>query len=429
MCPIYEDETTTIADLNKLRKRSKCKVCGARLNIFLDPKSGKAFLACWDWLRTHHEGIERERSRYEKEGLASLNIETRRTIMEQNYGQETTTALEKARLPMTGALTKPQAMDILKLVYPDVPETEIIRTAILCRDFGLHPLMKEVYIIGFKNSRTGKVDYSTVIGIAANRKMAAARKGAYSFLDDTPRAASEGEIIKQYGKNSEEERDNLISICNLKGEKGNVAVGFGLWPKDKTPYGTDKGNTKRNMANIRSERQAMDRLPGEAIPLRDFDVVDEAYVDVPDIGKVSKKTGEIVEGEFEELKAAPKEHWCEEHNCAFEKKTKGTSTWYAHKLPDGWCNEIKKREGEVPPTPPTSPVSSETTLVDEPEPEEPQQLKRDPDTIKTINELYRACHEDWGMQPPQVISELGVSSQSDIFDTPADCYRKIAAVR
>ncbi|GAI51454.1 unnamed protein product, partial [marine sediment metagenome] len=121
-------------------------------------------------------------------------------------------------------------MDILKLVYPDVPEDQIIRTAILCRDFGLHPLMKEVYIIGYKNKTTGKTDYSSVIGIGANRKMAADKKGAYSFVDLSPRAATKEEIIQQFGPNSEEERDNLISICKLKGEKGNEAVGFGLWP-------------------------------------------------------------------------------------------------------------------------------------------------------------------------------------------------------
>ncbi|GAJ09628.1 unnamed protein product, partial [marine sediment metagenome] len=239
--------------------------------------------------------------------------------MVQEHGEEKTSAL--AKLPMTGALTEPQAMHILKLVYPDVPEDQIVRTAILCRDFGLHPLMKEVYIIGFKNKKTGKTDFSTVLGIGATRKMAADKKGAYSFLDISPRAASEEEIVKQYGQNSEEARNNLISICKLKGEKGNEAVGFGLWPKDDTPHGTNKGNTKRNMANIRSERQAVDRLPGEAIPLRELEVIDEAYTEVPDIGKVATKTGEIIEAVAEEVKDTPKEHWCEEHNCAFELKT------------------------------------------------------------------------------------------------------------
>lgn len=55
--------------------------------------------------------------------------------------------------------------------------------------------------------------------------------------------------------------------------------------------------------------------------------------------------------------------------------------------------------------------------------------KRDPDTIKTINELYKACNEDWGMQPKDVLKELGISSQNDIADAPANCYRQIAAVR
>jgi len=65
-----------------------------------------------------------------------------------------------------------------------------------------------------------------------------------------------------------------------------------------------------------------------------------------------------------------------------------------------------------------------------PEPAEtPPQPKRDPETIRTINDLYKACHEDWGMQPKDVLRELGVSSQSDLSDTPANCYRQIAVVR
>ncbi len=54
--------------------------------------------------------------------------------------------------------------------------------------------------------------------------------------------------------------------------------------------------------------------------------------------------------------------------------------------------------------------------------------KRDPKTIRSIQDLYRACHEDWGLQPKDVLKELGYSSQSDIVDT-ADCYQQIAAAR
>lgn len=54
---------------------------------------------------------------------------------------------------------------------------------------------------------------------------------------------------------------------------------------------------------------------------------------------------------------------------------------------------------------------------------------RDPATITTINDLYKACHEDWSMQPEAVLKELGYSQRSDIIETPADCYRRISAVR
>lgn len=469
--PIYEEEgRITREELLDLRKKNVCKECGANLNMYLDPASGKAFLACWDYLRTHHEGIEREASRYQKEGLASLNIPTRRKILEEEYGKEMTTQLEKYQ--GGGALTKDGAMEILKLVYPDVPEPQIIRTALLCRDFSLHPLMKEVYIIGFKNTKTGKTDYSTVLGINANRKMAADKKGAYSFLDDTPRMASHEEIVKQYGLNSEEERENLVSICRLRGEKGNEVVGFGLWPKDEEPK-AKKGNTKRNMANIHSERQAMDRLPGAAIPLRHLDVVEESVGEALKGDNIIEVSGQLVDktsGEIQETEPAtpepdPKQHWCEEHNCAFKKKTKYGKNYWSHPLPGGkWCNERKKEEAPAPAAGikasskcpecgvyietlneqdiscPNCEVvvhwQGSTPWVDKPPEAEPApvedpeaEIKRDPDTIKTLTDLFKACHEDFNLQPDQVIKELGVSSQSDISDTPADCYRQIAKVR
>ncbi len=400
--------------LKKLRLTNVCAECSGRLEALYDLGKHQTYLQC----KAHpeHEGIAKP-YREPRE----LNILTRREKMVNEHGEEKTKALDKARLPMTGALTQPQAMHILKLVYPNVPEDQIIRTAILCRDFGLHPLMKEVYIIGF-NNRSGGVDFSTVIGITASRKMAADRKGAYSFLDDTPRAATHEEIVKQFGQDSEEEKSNLVSICKLKGEKGNEATGFGLWPKNKAPYGIDKGNTQRNMANIRSERPAYNRLPGEALPA--IEVIDDAYAEVPGIGKVAKKTGEIIEGEFNVVEA-PKEHWCEEHNCQYDRKVRGTSIWYAHKLADGkWCNEKKKAE-----------ASTEELSQPEPEPSPEPKPERDLSTIKTINDLYKACNEDFknaeerGMQPGEVIAELGFNTQSDISDTPAECYQKIAAVR
>jgi len=55
--------------------------------------------------------------------------------------------------------------------------------------------------------------------------------------------------------------------------------------------------------------------------------------------------------------------------------------------------------------------------------------KRDPKTIKTIDQMCNACWDDFGLDKPRVCKELGVLSMAGITDTPADCYLQIAAVR
>ncbi len=348
----YYLETDDRDLLKKLRLYHLCQECGGELEALYDLKRHLPYIQCK--ATPGHEGIEREPSRYEMGGLATLNIEARRNIMVQTHGVDKANAMEKYQ--GGGQLTKEGAMEVLKLVYPDCPETEIIRTAMLCRDFGLHPLMKEVYLIPFNKKGGGKA-WATVIGITANRKIASSLKGVFSFLDDTPRAASKAEIVKQFGTNSHEEEDNIISICRLRGERGNTANGFGLYPKKDNPYGTDKGNTPRNMANIRAERQALDRLPGDAMPLKGFDVIDEAYAEPPVVtittesGEVDTGTGEIIETTAEPVADKP-EHWCEEHGCEYDRHTKGTSIFYSHlKEGGGYCNEIKSKKAAASDTP------------------------------------------------------------------------------
>ena len=58
----------------------------------------------------------------------------------------------------------------------------------------------------------------------------------------------------------------------------------------------------------------------------------------------------------------------------------------------------------------------------------PAKPKRDPKSIKTVNDLLRACNQDFKMQPKQVYAELNVSGSREIAD-PAEAYQRIAAVR
>ena len=83
------------------------------------------------------------------------------------------------------------------------------------------------------------------------------------------------------------------------------------------------------------------------------------------------------------------------------------------------------RQGEVTPDKAVDEIRHETAVVEA----EVRELKRDPGTIRSINDLLRACHEDFRMQPKEVYAELNVSSANEITELPGDCYRKIAAVR
>jgi len=59
----------------------------------------------------------------------------------------------------------------------------------------------------------------------------------------------------------------------------------------------------------------------------------------------------------------------------------------------------------------------------------PAKLKRDPSTIKTLNDLMSACFQDFKMQPNDVAKELGYKHPKDISEKPSVCYERIAAVR
>ncbi len=284
----YYPEDQSEENLKKLRRNNVCAECGRQLYIYLDRETKKQYLAC---PTPGHEGIAREYQPQREDYPSDIRREME---LEQKVGNKGTRAL--ATIPKHGQLTQPQAEHILGLVYPNCPRDEVIRCAILCRDFGLHPLMKEVYLIPFKD-KSGKENYATVLGINATRKLMAQR-GSYSYFDDTPRLMTEKEQKRIFGEVDEK---NIVAITKLRTMEGLEAPGYGRWPKDKEPYGTDKGNTKANMAFIRSERNAFGRLSPDAIP-PDVEVIDEAYVAVPDVGKVALETGEILEGEVTEVK-------------------------------------------------------------------------------------------------------------------------------
>jgi len=387
MSPIYEDENTTREYLFELRKKNRCQECHGRLDVLMDFDRGKAFLACAEWNRSHHEGIEREAP-----PLFEPNIPTRREDMIGAMGEEKAMKLE--RYQGVVSLTRVEAMEILKTIWPEAPEVEVLKAAIICHQYGLNPLMKHIFLISFKRRKEGKVigeTWAVVQGIGSNR-LIARRKHNYSYLDMTPRRMTEEE---QQRINGEVDDTKIWALTKLKDmETGAEANGVGSWPVDEVPYGTEKGNTKLNMAKIRSERQALDRLYPAEMP-QGVEVMEEKYIE-GDFTLLAEGAG---------VKTMPGE--------AVGESRTSVGVTPAQKA------ENKPKKSGAPPAEPKA--------------------KRDPETIKTINQLYHACNEDFTvidengkprkMQPKEVLKELGYSSQEDIADTPANCYRQIAAVR
>ncbi len=187
------------------------------------------------------------------------------------------------------SLTRPQATEIIDTIWPDAPMPDKVAAAILCSSYGLNPLANHVFLVPFKD-KTGKRTWARVWGIKAKRLLAS-RKGGYSYLDMTPRLMTETEQIKAWG---EVDTANLCYITWLKDMvTGAEVYGYGKWLKNAEPYGTDKGNTKANMASIRSESQGLDRLRPAEMP-GGWTAADETYIEAP---KAKHTWPEVPDGE------------------------------------------------------------------------------------------------------------------------------------
>ena len=305
---------------------------------------------------------------YDIPGFNLFNLKGRRKEMAEKLGKEKATKLIKYEGVVS--LTRAEAKEILLTIWPEAPEVEVLKAAMICAQYGLNPLMKHLFLIPFKRREKGIVvgeDWVTVLSIKVNR-LIAHRCGDYSYLDFTPRVMNEDEQKQIFG---EVDGTKIWAITKLKDSKGNEAQGYGNWPKDEEPYGVEKGNTKANMAFIRSERNALDRLfPGE-MP-QGVQVIDEQYI----------------EGEYTVEEAAEAEK-----GKAPKAQAVGRGEHESH--------------GASAAAPP----------------------KRDPKTIKDFPHLWQALEEDFGMSKKQGLAELNVSSQEELIELPWECYQRIAAAR
>lgn len=440
---------------------------------------------------SEHTGIHRPaRIPISERHLPYIRTSTkRRRELEQEHGKSAMTKL--AIYEQKGLLTQPEADLVVRTLWPEAPDTERTKAAMICVQYGLNPLMKHLFLIPFnRKDKDGNIvgkDWAVVMGIQATRVIAS-RGQPYRYADG-PRIMTDDEQQTIFGKL---DKSKIFAICRIRKRDGGEGVGYGTWPKGDQPKGVEKGNSQENMAMIRAERNGLDRAAPGSLP-KDVDVVDEAWVD--------EATGEIVEGEAVEAlpegDAEPK-IWpfrgkygdigktCPDHLMDWELDNYKGTVSRQHRMPDdpkqfcklkdilrpimadqlakhGWTEEhfnanlAKPQHGttwskldeldfialldfldeaEAPddlpsPAPPSPEPEAPGLLEYDLEQERTAEAKpaRDPQTLTDITALFKACNEDFGMQPADVLKELGYSSQTDISEKPAEAYLKVRAVR
>ena len=236
----------------------------------------------------------------EKHGNTESNLLARKQAMVDEFNGERMAekmtmgisndkAVAIRKYALTPRLNKEQAIEVLKTCWPKAPEGEVMRAALLCATYQLNPLMKHVFLIPY--GQGDKQQWSIQIGIGATR-LAASRRGPVSYIDG-PRIMSDAEQKSIRGK---VESNKVWAITKLGGRNGATSVGYGSYGVTETVQGEAKGNSRENMAMIRSERQALDRLYPAEMPMpADVETVDESFESSP---------LKAVEGEYRDISDA-----------------------------------------------------------------------------------------------------------------------------
>lgn len=243
-------------EMSRLTGSHVCLQCGARLSV------------CWGGNYGVNEYALRCTRDINHTGVMRKYIPTAYEIAQGVKEMENTKITEYANRT---SLTREQASEILATFWPNASPEARLKGAMICSMYGLNPILNHVALMKFKDT------WVVALEIKATRILAR-RSGSYSYLDMTPRAMTQDEQVKVFG---EELTDRYCSITHVKDDAGHEAYGYGVWLKADKPYGTDKGNTAQNMANIRSERQALDRLFPDTMP-QNIDVFDAEYSEVKD---------------------------------------------------------------------------------------------------------------------------------------------------
>jgi len=197
-------------------------------------------------------------------------------------------------------LSEAEVNDIIATIWPraikEAPDV-VKRAILICLQYRLNPLMKQLHLIPFKNKEESKkqgrtvYDWAVARGIQADRLLAR-RQGPFSYINNTPRKMTDDEQNEIFGKI---DKANFHAIVKLRDPStGAESTGYGHVANDAEIYGKEKGNTLANMAFIHAERQALDRLHPGDMP-DDIMVVDERFINIPKVAQIPTTGAKVID--------------------------------------------------------------------------------------------------------------------------------------
>lgn len=92
-------------------------------------------------------------------------------------------------------------------------------------------------------------------------------------------------------------------------------------------------------------------------------------------------------------------------------------------------NEPSNSKEDKTKSPVESKVAEKKDEAEQPSEKPKTKIVRDPASVKTKNDMTKACHEDFGMSQTEWIKEAGYKSFEDISEPLSDIYAKIASIR
>lgn len=298
------------------REGATCAECRAPLTVAWGGLYGQTWiLRCKD---IAHTGVytEAKITPFDVPGFNLYESKRRRDMAETALIQSgaTPAAARQMAAYHNAILTQERAIEILKTCFPGAPQLEMTKAAMICHQYELNPLMGHIFLIPFEKKelrngtwvKTGEKTWAVVLGIKATRLMAAKGKGSWGYLDDTPRVMTEAEQVRFFGQAYP---DRFYVIVKIENDAHQKFTGTGWWPKAKEVKGEDKGNTIFNMASIRAERNALEKMaPGRfdgVITMDEAEIAEAraqagaAGIAVPDEGDVPDAQCEISADEID----------------------------------------------------------------------------------------------------------------------------------